>query len=109
MIRGANESKTLKKHILWEYKSKFNGRKCNSKSRITTNVDVSVKKNVYMKKLQQILMKNIQSEKRKNFYILLVLLLITTALLIALTIYCYLIKYQAKQRHLLLHCDKVLY
>ena len=37
----------------------------------------------------------------QNFYILLTLLLITTALLIAVSIYCYLIKYQAKQNHLL--------
>ena len=37
----------------------------------------------------------------QNFYILLALLLITIALLIAVSIYCYLIKYRAKQRHLL--------
>ena len=36
--------------------------------------------------------------KTQNFYILLVSLLITIALLIA---YCYLIKYRAKQKHLL--------
>ena len=39
--------------------------------------------------------------KNQNFYILLAFLLITVALLIALSIYCYLIKYQAKQKHLL--------
>ena len=39
--------------------------------------------------------------KAQNFYILLVFLLITIALLIAVSIYCYLIKYRAKQRHLL--------
>ena len=38
----------------------------------------------------------------QNFYILLVFLLITIALLIAVSIYCYLIKYGAKQKHLLL-------
>ena len=37
----------------------------------------------------------------KNFYIFLTFLLITIALLIAVTIYCYLIKYGAKQKHLL--------
>ena len=37
--------------------------------------------------------------KTQNFYILLVFLLITIALLIAVSIYCYLIKYQRK--HLL--------
>ena len=35
-----------------------------------------------------------------NFYILLAFLLITIALSIAVSIYCYLIKYQAKQKHL---------
>ena len=39
--------------------------------------------------------------KIKNFYILLAFLLITIALLIAVSIYCYLIKYQGKQKHLL--------
>ena len=42
---------------------------------------------------QQILM-----EKTQNFYILLALLLITTALMIAVNIYCYQIKYKAKQK-----------
>ena len=37
----------------------------------------------------------------QNFYILLAFLLITIALLITVSIYCYLIKYQAKQKHLL--------
>ena len=39
--------------------------------------------------------------KTQNFYILLAFLLITITLLIAVSIYCYLIKYQAKQKHLL--------
>ena len=39
--------------------------------------------------------------KSQNLYILLAFLLITTALFIAVSIYCYLIKYQAKQKHLL--------
>ena len=39
--------------------------------------------------------------KMQNFYVLLAFLLITIALLIAVTIYCFLIKYQAKQKHLL--------
>ena len=37
----------------------------------------------------------------QNFYILLTFLLNTVALLIPVSIYCYLIKYQAKQKHLL--------
>ena len=46
------------------------------------------------------MMKKIQPAK-KCFYILLAFLLITIALLIAVSIYCYLIKYRAKQKHLL--------
>ena len=38
--------------------------------------------------------------KPQSFYILLNFLLITITLLIAISIYCYLIKYQAKQKHL---------
>ena len=37
----------------------------------------------------------------KKFHILLAFLLITIALLIAISIYCYLIKYRAKQKKLL--------
>ena len=40
--------------------------------------------------------------KTKNFYILLVFLLIIVELLIAVSIYRYLIQYKAKQKHLLL-------
>ena len=43
--------------------------------------------------------------KMQNFYILLTFLLITIALLIAVTIYCYLTKYWAKQKYLLLLRD----
>ena len=39
--------------------------------------------------------------KSQNLYILLEFLLITIALLIAVSIYCYLIKYPTKQKHLL--------
>ena len=39
--------------------------------------------------------------KTQIFYILIVFLLITIALLIAVSIYCYLIKYRARQKHLL--------
>ena len=42
-----------------------------------------------------------KDSKIQNFYISLVFLLITIALLIAVSIYCYLIKYGAKQKHLL--------
>ena len=51
-------------------------------------------------KIEQFLVKNATS-KTKNFCILLVFLLITISLLIAVSIHCYLIKYWAKQKHLL--------
>ena len=37
--------------------------------------------------------------KTQNFYILFAFLIITIALLIAVSIYCYLIKYRAKHKH----------
>ena len=37
--------------------------------------------------------------KMQTFYTLLAFLLITVALLIAVSIYCYLIKYRSKQKH----------
>ena len=43
--------------------------------------------------------------KTQSFYILLTFLLITITLLIADSIYCYLIKYRPKQKHLLPFCD----
>ena len=39
--------------------------------------------------------------KTQSFYILLTILLITITLLIAVSIYCYLIKYLANRKHLL--------
>ena len=39
--------------------------------------------------------------KMENFYHLFAFLLITTILLLPVSIYCYLIKYQVNQRHLL--------
>ena len=53
------------------------------------------------KQLQQILMKKMQSVKQKISIFYLALLLITIALLMAVSIYCYLIQYRVKQKHLL--------
>ena len=39
--------------------------------------------------------------KLQNLYILVAFIIISIALMIAFSIYCYLIKYQAKQKHLL--------
>ena len=50
---------------------------------------------------KQILIRKSNLEKMQNLYILLAFSLITIALLIAASIYCYLTKYQAKQNHLL--------
>ena len=50
---------------------------------------------------QVILMKKNVNSKTQNLYILFAFLLITIALLIAVDIYCYLVKYQAKQKYLL--------
>ena len=56
---------------------------------INANAEVSHTK---QKLFQQILMKKV-AFKTQNFYILLAFLIITTGLLIAVNIYCYLIKY----------------
>ena len=53
------------------------------------------------KQFQQILIKKNLTCTTQNFYILLIFLLITITLLITVSIYCYLIKYLAKQKHLL--------
>ena len=56
MIAGLNESKTLTKDISCEFECKCDGRKCNSNQRwksnqITINVNVSVKKLMYVRKI----------------------------------------------------------
>ena len=55
--------------------------------------------------IEETVLTNLNEEKAtcktQNFYVLLAFLLITIALLIAVSVYCYLIKYLAKQKHLL--------
>ena len=53
------------------------------------------------KTIPRIFNENKATFKTQNFYISLVFLLITIALFIAVSIYCYLIKYRGKQIHLL--------
>ena len=66
------------------------------------NADAKTKKNDEEKKnFEEILMKKNLTNKTQKFYISVTFLSITTALLIAVSIYCYLIKYQAKQKQLL--------
>ena len=52
MITGTNESKTLTKHISWKSKCKLDWTKCcsNHGGVTTTNVDMSVKNIIYVKK-----------------------------------------------------------
>ena len=52
MITGINESKSLTEHISCEWKCKFDGENVSeSIGGITVNVDVSVKKVMYVKKI----------------------------------------------------------
>ena len=55
--------------------------------------------------IEETVLTNLNEEKAtyktQNFYVLLAFLLITIALLIAVSVYSYLIKYLAKQKHLL--------
>ena len=53
------------------------------------------------KYFQHISMTKNKTYKTQNLYILLAFLLITIALLITVSIYCYMIKYWARQKHLL--------
>ena len=53
------------------------------------------------KQLQQILLKKNAICETNNFYLLLAFLLINITLLIAVSVYCCLIKYETKQKHLL--------
>ena len=63
--------------------------------------DVEAKSNDEIKTIPTNFNERKTTYKAQNIYILLAFLLITIALLIAVSIYCYLIKYQAKQKHLL--------
>ena len=83
VITGINESKTLTKHISCKCKCKFDGGKCNS-DHLWNNAKCWC-----------------ECEKRhvcEKDYVLLMFLLITIALLIPISIYCYLIKYWAKYK-----------
>ena len=143
MITAINESKTLIKHISYEFKCKFDGKKHNSDQWWNINkCRCECKKRMYVKKIifgivlhvvvkmekylasvmddsaiaHDEIIESYDEEaktfptnfnvkkvecKTQNFYILLAFLLITLELLIDVSIYCYLIKHQAKQKHLL--------
>ena len=65
-------------------------------------IDAEAKSNNEKQKpLQQILMKKYITCKTQKFHILLAFLIITIAMLMAVSIYYYLIKYRANQKHLL--------
>ena len=122
MITGINESKTLTKHRSCDCKYKFDGRKCNwnywwskdkyrcecknhhvcEKDRIWNPATYSYENGKYLASIMddsQII--ESYYEETKNIHILFALSLIIITLLIAVSIYCYLIKYKAKQKHLL--------
>ena len=58
------------------------------------------------KLFKQILMKKATTCTTQNFYILLTFLLVAIVLLIAVNIYCYLIKYKSKQKFITILCHK---
>ena len=129
IIIGINESKTLTKHILCEYKYKFDGRSCNSdqwwnndkgrceckklhvceKDHLCNSATCNCENGKYSASImndsailcdeiiEEIIPTNLNKNKgnckTQNFYILLLFLLVTIALLIVVSIYCYLIKY----------------
>ena len=104
MITGINESKTLAAHISCKCKCRFDGKNViQFNGGITINVDLSEK---YLASIMDKIIcdeiidiketnfneKNVTC-KTQNFYILLTFSLITITFLIAVSIYCYLIKY----------------
>ena len=117
MIARTNESQTLIKHISYACKCKFHGRKCNSNQKWNNGKCRCRHKNRkehYLCNKYYIWNSDTCSCGNGKYlasfiiiqvfaFILLVFLLITIALLIAVSTYCYLIKHQAKQKHLLPH------
>ena len=114
MIARTNESQTLIKHISYACKCKFHGRKCNSNQKWNNGKCRCRHKNLKEHYLcEKFYIWNSAACSSGNgkylafiiiqvfVFILLVLLLITIALLIAVSTYCYLVNYQAKQKHLL--------
>ena len=70
---------------------------------ITCDEILEMTKTALLKTVPTNFNENIVTCKAKNFYTLLTFSVITIALLITVSIYCYLIKYRAKQKQLLLH------
>ena len=114
MIAGTNESQTLIHLISCACKCKFHGKKCNSNQKWNNGKcrcrHENLKEHYLCKKyyIWNSAACSCGNGKYLAFiiiqvfvFILLVLLLITIALLIAVSTYCYLVNYQAKQKHLL--------
>ena len=138
MITGINQSKAITKHISYECKCRFHGKKFNQdqwwnnntyrrqckkhhpceKDYIWNPPTYSCENGKFLASIMNdsaITCDNIRESCKKetnfnekkatsnmqNFYILLAFLLNTVALLRPVSIYCYLKKYQAKQKHLL--------
>ena len=89
MITGINQSKILSKHISCDCKCKFDRKKCNSDQCWNKVIESH---NEEIKPIPiNFNEKNITC-KTQNSYVLLAFLLITTKFLIAVSIYCCLIK-----------------
>ena len=123
---GINESKILAKHISCKCEYKFDGKKCISNQKWNNDYCLSEYKNLTCscengKQITSIIensvitcVRIVDTTKRvpiktvpakstsKNFYILLISLLITMVLVIVVNIYCCFIKYPAKHKYLLL-------
>ena len=99
MITAINESKTLTKYISCECKCKFDGRKSTSDQRWNNDKCWCEYKKYHI--CEKDCIWNPSTCSCENGKYLLVFLLITIELLRAVSIYWYLIKYQAKQKHLL--------
>ena len=93
IITGINESKTLTNHILCECKCNFDGRKWNSNQNWNNE-------KCWCDRATKTVPTNFNEEKValriKNLCNFLAFLLIVITLFIAVSIYYYLIKYQAK-------------
>ena len=97
MITRINESKTLTKHVSCECKCKFDGAKFNNIfGKYLTSImdDSAIMCDDIIESYNDEINLNEKKEtcKTGSFYILLAFLLITTILLIAVSIYCYLIE-----------------
>ena len=113
LVTGISEYKILTNHILCGCRCSFDGRKCKNLEKMLCLLKILCLESIYywwfVVPTKAALIKagltNLNEKrlicKMKFFYGLLTFLLITIVLLIAVSIYCFLIRYQANQAHLL--------